>query len=470
MQIFGKIINAGLALLTVKIITNTISQKFYGDYVTLFEFMGIFGIFADFGLFTIAVREMSRNPKNKENIFRNIFGMRIALVLIFFTLAIITGFFIHDKQYLKTGLLIASLTTTFTIFSGTIFSVLQYHLKMGKATIATIISKAISLSLIVHFAKNNQGNETEFLQFLSAGAIGTAIMLILAYTYASKFSSLKPKFDLKFWKKTMKNALPYAIALILTQIYFKIDIQMIYFLRSEEEAGIYGISVRIIEALFLFGIFFMNSTMPMLSSAVKNNRELTKKIIKKSFEFMFFIGTPIVVGIFFISQKIILKIGNEQYLSTEKIFGSEKALNLLIIAMFFSYLAIVFEFLMITLNKQKILLKMSLATVLLNIILNLIFIPKYGVLAAVLTSIISEILSFIMKFYYSKKTFLGKFLDPKTILKYITASSIMGIFLYLTKNSFGIFFTIFFGAIIYISLIIYLGAISKKQITDIFRK
>lgn len=58
-QVGGKILSVAASLIVVKIVTS-FGREFYGDYVTAYEFLAFFGIIADAGLFTIAVREMSR--------------------------------------------------------------------------------------------------------------------------------------------------------------------------------------------------------------------------------------------------------------------------------------------------------------------------------------------------------------------------------------------------------------------------
>jgi O-antigen/teichoic acid export membrane protein len=59
-QVAGRFATAFLAVVVVKILTVYLGQSGYGQYATIYEFLAFFGAFADFGIFTIAVREMSR--------------------------------------------------------------------------------------------------------------------------------------------------------------------------------------------------------------------------------------------------------------------------------------------------------------------------------------------------------------------------------------------------------------------------
>lgn len=59
MQIIAKAAIALLSVVTIKMITMHFGQSQYGEYTYIYEYLGIFAIMADMGLYTIAVREMS---------------------------------------------------------------------------------------------------------------------------------------------------------------------------------------------------------------------------------------------------------------------------------------------------------------------------------------------------------------------------------------------------------------------------
>ena len=67
-QFLGKAIIGVFGIITVKILTAYLGKAGYGFYKSIFEFMAFFGIIADFGLYTIGVREMSKTPENESKI------------------------------------------------------------------------------------------------------------------------------------------------------------------------------------------------------------------------------------------------------------------------------------------------------------------------------------------------------------------------------------------------------------------
>ena len=60
-QVAAKLTVSILGIAVIKIATNYLPQAGYGDYLGVYEFLAFFGIAADLGLFTIAVREMAQD-------------------------------------------------------------------------------------------------------------------------------------------------------------------------------------------------------------------------------------------------------------------------------------------------------------------------------------------------------------------------------------------------------------------------
>src|SRR3990167_1808204 len=151
-QIGGKIVGALISVVIVKLITNFLSVEGYGQYVSVYEFLAFFGIIADLGLFTIAVREMAKNEQPSEFILGNILSMRTLFSVGAMGLAILVAFIVPQYQgtYIPIGVAIASISVFFSILNGTVSSVLQIHLKMQYPTIALVVGKIVSVGYMIY--------------------------------------------------------------------------------------------------------------------------------------------------------------------------------------------------------------------------------------------------------------------------------------------------------------------------------
>jgi len=357
-QIIGKLLVALLGLAVVKISTSYLSVEGYGEYVLIYEFLAFFGIAADLGLFTIAVKEMSDDEAKIPKIIGNILSLRTMLVFATMLLAILAVYLVPDYRGTRVplGVAIASVTVFITILNGTISSVLQTKLQMQKTVVANVLGKIISVGLMAYvvFYGFPQDTETGFFMLLVAGIIGNFIMLITTGFFVRKITPIRYRFDVDLWKDVLIKSLPYGLALILSTIYFRIDSLLISFIRGQEEVGIYGVGMKMLEHIAILPLYFMNSVLPVLTKSLKEKSEKYKDVIRYAFDFLAAMSIPMVVGGVLLAYPIIFIVSTPEFLSrlAEGFYGSDIAFQILIFALLFQFLNVLFAFILIAVNKQ----------------------------------------------------------------------------------------------------------------------
>lgn len=434
-QIISKMSTAFLGVLTVKVLTSYLSVGGYGQYVYVYEFIAFFGIAADLGLFTIAVKEMSQDQDSIPEIIGNVLSIRTILIIAMMSLAVVTSFFLKASEsiLIPLGVSIASFSAILTLLNGTVSSLLQVKLKMEISSTTAVIGKIITFSTMLYiiFVGFPDQKEIGFLLLLAAGVFGNLIMFLSTSYYARKISPINYKFNISVWKKLTKESLPYGIALILNTIYFRLDSILISELRGDVELGIYGAAMKILEQFSVIPLYFMNSVLPVLTKAIKENSNRYKTIISSSFDFLAALALPIVVGAFVLAYPIIFVIANPDFLSnlSEGYLGSDIALQILIFALLFQFLNVLFAFILISVGEQKKLLYINAVCVLLNLITNIIFIPIYGFVGAAVTSVFCELFILIAN-YKVAKNHLHFSISYLNLFKITLASVLMGIFVH----------------------------------------
>jgi O-antigen/teichoic acid export membrane protein len=480
-QVFAKVVVAFLGLAVVKITTSYLSVEGYGEYVLVYEFLAFFGIAADLGLFTIAVKEMSEDEDQIPKIIGNILSLRTILVVATMLLAVALVFLLPNYQGTRVpiAVAIASITVFLTILNGTISSVLQTKLKMQVASAASILGKVISLAFMIYVVFWGFPNDTTtgFYMLMVAGVVGNFVMLIVTHHYVKKITPVTYRFDLDLWKDVLKKSLPYGIALILNTIYFRIDSILISLMRGQEEVGIYGVAMKMLEHFAILPLYFMNSVLPVLTKAIKEKSDKYKQIIKYSFDFLAALATPMVVGIVILAYPIIFIISTPEFLSRlpEGFYGSDMALKVLIFALLFQFLNVLFAFILIALNKQTKLLYINAACVAFNLIANIIVIPKYGFLGAAATSVLSEMFILICTFIAAKR-YLKFQINLINLAKIIFSALVMGLAVhylqplsYQLLQNWGVLLLVAVGAAIYGAMLLLTKAVDRQMI-NLIRK
>ena len=475
-QIIGKVLVAILGLAVVKISTNYLSVEGYGEYTIIYEFLAFFGIAADLGLFTIAVREMSEDETKIAKIIGNILSLRTILVFATMLLAIAAVFLMPNYKgtHVPLGVAVASITVFLTIINGTVTSVLQTKLKMELASFTTVLGKIVSVGFMFYviFWGYPTDSETGFFMLLVAGILGNFVMLMTTTHYVRKITPLTYRFDIDIWKSVLIKSLPYGLALILNTVYFRIDSILLSVMKGQHEVGIYGVAMKMLETFAILPLYFMNSVLPVLTRAIKEKSDKYKKVISYAFDFLAAISIPMVVGGVILAYPIIFVVSTPEFLSrlTEGFYGSDIAFQILIFALLFQFLNVLFAFILIAVNKQSRLLYINGACAVFNIAANLVVIPYYGFRGAAVTSVLSELFILIFTYYVARK-YLEFSVSLKNIGKIIISSLVMGAVIYILQpitysyiQNWNVLLLIPLGMVVYTAMLFITKTVDKDML------
>jgi O-antigen/teichoic acid export membrane protein len=96
-QIGSKLITAAISIVMIKLITNYLDIAGYGLYSKIYNYLSIFAVIADLGLYTITVREISahsQDEKKVQSIASNVLTLRTLSGIGIIILALILGAFL----------------------------------------------------------------------------------------------------------------------------------------------------------------------------------------------------------------------------------------------------------------------------------------------------------------------------------------------------------------------------------------
>ena len=475
-QVVGKGFSAILSLIGVKIITYYLGQGSYGDYSYVYEFFALFAIIADFGLFTIAVREMSNDEENIPKILGNVLTLRVIIGLTVFAGIITAGFFIpshHDTQ-IPYAIMIAATASLIGLTNGIITSVLQQKYKMQYDAIIKVIGKLVQivymlLTAFVFFADDTKAG---FYHLFWSGVISSSVMLILSILFVRKYTPIRFRFDTDLIKGLLKKAAPYGLALFLSNLYFRIDGVLIYNIRGAHEAGLYAVAIKIREALALLPLFFINAVLPTLTKLIKEKRDRYEKVLQYTFDFQFMLSIPFLVGGLLLAIPLIYLVSTPEYVSrfSEGFYGSDIALQILLFSFVVGSLNIIFNYTLIAIGKQSKLLWINGSCALFNLIANLIVVPTYGFRGSAVATVVSEIFVLILVFTTAKR-YLPFKISLNRAAKILVSAFLMGLAVFILEKpllgalgQYGTLLLVMIGGLVYVGSLFATKAITKDLI------
>ncbi len=486
-QFAGKIISALLSIVIIKLITSYLGSQSadtgpYGEYTAAFEYLAFFAVVADLGLYTIGVREMSKDHSKIEIIIGNIIAFRTIVGVTMIGIASVAAFFIPQYQgtHIPLAVIIAGFSCILNLLASTVCSVQQVYLKMQYSALATIMEKVVNIGylLIVIFMLYPGKPDQGFYQLAWAGVAGDAVMLAMNYYYSSKLAKIRYRIDWWFWKEVLLKSLLYGVALILNTIYFRIgSLLLSLFYPDQVQTGLYGLPMRILENIAVLPAYLMNAVLPSLTRSIDRKDGSHQRIIQLSFDFLVIGSLPIVAGTIALASPLILLMSEPKYLSniSEGFYGSDFVLSILIIATMFSFVNMLFGYIIVAANKQNTLLVRNLIGAALTLVLGLITIPMYGVRGAAFNNVVAEFYVAIASYLIARR-FVKFTLSYKTALKSILAATVMGFAVYYARwPTFGwfnlgnanILILIPFGGVIYLGILVMTKALNKEIIAMI---
>ena len=448
----ARIVGLALSLITLGYITRYLGTSQFGQYSTVLAFLYLFVVFADLGLYSICVREISKPGADEKKIASNAFTIRLFFGLFVFALAPLIGLLFPYPGSVKTGILVGASGYWFLSSQQVLIGVFQKYLKMDRIALAEISSRIANLILVIVVIWKKLG----FLYIIAAFCGGPAVSFIITFLFARKYILIKLSFDFAYWKKILKESLPLGFASILTMVYFKLDTVMLSIFKSQTDVGIYGLAYKILESLLFFPAVLVGVVMPLMSKHALADPAKFKKITQKTLDILIVLIAPLIAAVFCLAPRIILFISGPEYLQAAAV------LDVLIIATGIIYIAVLLSNMIIAIEKQKTLIYIYSFGAVFNIIANLIFIPKYSYFGAAATTLATELLvtiCMVIALWRVQKNIPSFGLVWKGAL----AASVMALAIFWLANL-NLFIIIILASLVYFSALYLLGGFTFKDI------
>jgi O-antigen/teichoic acid export membrane protein len=456
MQFSGKILSTIIGVVIVGLITRHLGQAGYGQYTTVLAFVQFFAVIVDLGLYLVLIQEISDPKVDEKQAVSNIFTIKLLSALIFFVLAPIIVLAFPYAAIVKQGVILMSASFFLFTLAQVLVALFQKHLNMDRIIGAEVLGRLAFLVTVVFVVVFNKGLLFVILGNVVFNIIYFGIVFILARGY-TKFSF---GFDFVYWKKIWYRAWPIALTSLLTLVYFKADTLILSIYQSESEVGIYGATYKVLEIIGTFPHMFLGLILPILTAAyVTKNIERFKRVYQKVFDFFLIITIPLLVGTSLLADRIMVLIAGEDFLA------SGGVLKILIWATAIIFFASLFGYIILAIDKQKKMIPYYIITAATSLILYFWLIPKYSYWAAAGATLFVEALYMIFAFYISYKySRIG--LNLKIFGKVLSASAIMGLFIYFFFH-WHVIILLILAVIIYFLFLYLFKGINKEIIREL---
>ncbi|MBW2968414.1 flippase [Candidatus Woesearchaeota archaeon] len=450
----GNILNRVFAFFLIVAIARYLGDVGLGIYSFAFAFMEVAGLFSEFGIYTLVVRSVARDTKRTKRFLDNYFTLKLCLLIVF-TIIINIGVFLSPYDTSRQLVVfLASIAYLLLQMQNPFFAIFQAHERLEFESGIRTIESLLNLALAITAISLGKG----ILSVLIAIIISRAIVLTLGFLVFSKAYMLPHiHLNLKFWKRLIKDSLPFWLTNIFNTLYFYFDTLMLSFLLGAAVTGWYNASYRLVAALTFIPITVMYVSFPIMSRLHLQNKKTLQFMFNRLLKYLLTIIIPVAFGSTLLAERIITQIYGDQFLN------SIIVLKILIWAEIFVFVNQVSIILLNASNQQRAVARTVGICAGINILLNFVLIPSYQHTGAAIATLIAQAANFII-LYHLISTRLFPVQAKMNTAKIVFASILMSLATRFALYDYNILINIAISGIIYLGLALLIRIIDTQDI------
>jgi len=344
------------------------------------SFVWLFSSLSSFGLDDILVRELVKQPEQRNNLLGTVFWLKVCGTIVMGTaIALVLKFKPEDQQ---TYWMIAIITFGF-LFQAT--NVVDFYFQSQVQSKFAVHAQAFQLLLTSIFKIYLVWNQAELIWFafaLMLDQVVVAVLFLLVYHWKIEWFPFL-SFTWIQAKKLMIDAWPLIFAGMVVSVYMKIDQVMLKEMLDAKAVGVYAAAVKLCEAWYFVPTAVIASLFPAIITARKNSETLYEERVQKLYDLMVWVAVAVALPTTLFADWVILILYGADFQEAADV------LKMYIWAGVFVSLGVASSKWLIAENLERYSFYSTLLGAILNIVCNFYLIPIYGIRGAALATLIS---------------------------------------------------------------------------------
>ncbi len=408
-QLLTKAIDTVYGLLVLRLI----SDKLNGDYAFAVSIWLYASAITNWGLDVLLIRDVARDKAQANRYFSNTLLLRLGLSLLTIVLlalllipnpSLLLGTHLENAGYAIAATLLLAVSLLPGALAAACTAVFQAHERMTVPAVVTIITATvkfvIGLGVLALVWVENSYQPTP-LMLLALGATPVVINCVTAgilFVWMRR-TMLKPhlEFERRFAFGLLLLALPLLLNSLLQNLFFKVDYQILRAEYKQEVLGRYDAAYKFINFFPLITANLTFAIFPLLSRYAADARDGLLRAYTLTLKLLLLIAMPAVAATLLLSVPIIWLFAGDKFLT-----DSPGALQILILFLPFSFFNGLTQYVLIALNRQRLITVGFVLVAGFNIVANLILIPMFSLYAASWVTVASELVLMIPLYIWTR--------------------------------------------------------------------
>jgi O-antigen/teichoic acid export membrane protein len=445
----ARVLSRLVALLSVVLVITQLREAGFGGFQDVVNTTALVTVVLDLGFNTLFQREAARHPAEISRYLSNMIASKLLFAIPALAVLAVALLLTGKLQFLLPAFLMMTLASYSTMLRGPLYVVQR----LGFEAAAIVLESLVLLGLVLYGVMTHQ-SVTYFL-WAYVGSYAFSCAYFIAVLTIRGIARIHPRFEPALVKRWFWTGLPFALAFVITTIYFKIDVPILDFVRGDREVGLYGAAYKPFEALLFIPLSMFNVVFPILAIYHREASGRVAWAVAKFYKSLLMLGWPISIGLFLLAQA---------FHFIYRFPGSLASLRILALGVVFMFVSNAFIAALNAVDRQVMFTWAALGSMVVNVLLNVVLIPPYGYLGASWATVLTEVALTVISYGMVARE-LGRVPVFGLSWRIILAGLAMGAVIYPFHQETGLraVAVIIGGALFYAAALFLLGAVDRDE-------
>jgi O-antigen/teichoic acid export membrane protein len=445
----ARVISRLVALLSVVLVIQQLGRSGFGGFQDVVNTTALVTVVLDLGFNTLFQREAARRPAEISRYLSNMVVAKLLFAVPALAVLAVALLLTGKLAYLLPAFLMMALASYTTMLRGPLYVVQR----LGFEAAAIVVESFLLLGLVVYGVLTHQGIPYFLWAYVCSYAFSSVYFVVVLT--ARRIARIRWRFEPALVRRWFWTGLPFALAFVITTIYFKIDVPILDFVRGDREVGIYGAAYKPFEALLFIPHSMFNVVFPILAVYHREASGRVAWAVAKFYKSLLMLGWPISIGLFLMAGA---------FRPIYRFPESAASLRILALGVVFMFISNAFIAALNAVDRQVLFTWAALGSMVVNVVLNVALIPPYGYLGASWATVLTEVALTTISYVMVGRQ-LGWVPVVRLSWRVLIAGLVMGVVIYPLHQVTGLraVAVIVGGALVYAAALFVLGSVDQEE-------
>jgi O-antigen/teichoic acid export membrane protein len=378
----GYVAGLGLSLISAPLLVRHLGTVRFGQYIAVISLVTIVAGLTEGGLNSIALREYAaRGGVERATVMRDLIGIRLALSVVAGLVAVGLAAIFGYASALVLGTAVAVSGQMLQVFQTLLGTSLQGEMRFGWITGLELVRQSVSVALIVALVLAGAG----LLPFFAIPIVAGFATLSITLRVVRGLIPLRPAFHPARWVPLLRDTLPFAAAIAVSVLYFRVGVIAMSLLASGVQTGYFAASFRVIEVLVGVPSLIAAAAFPILArTAAQKHEERLHYAAGRLVEVTIVLGTFMSLLLMLGAKPVIDILGGAAFAP------SIPVLRIQGLALMATCVAVSAGYVLLALRHHRAILIANAAALTASVILSVTLIPILGAQGAAIAVVLAE--------------------------------------------------------------------------------